>query len=58
MELNVNYSHRRSGHDYAVLTKYPDTQGQDITVSEQADFRQMEHLADLDLKFRFDRDTS
>lgn len=55
--LNVNYSHRRSGHDYAVLTKYPDTQGQDITVSEQADFRQMEHLADLDLKFRSDRDT-
>lgn len=54
LRVNANYSHRRSEHDYHVLTQYPDAY---LFTDEQADFQQREHRADISLNYRSDKET-
>lgn len=54
LRVNANYSHRRSEHDYHLLTQYPDAY---LLTEEQADFRQREHRADVKLNYRSDKET-
>lgn len=57
LKVNANYSHRRAEHDYELVTQYPQGGGNNIAVDEQSDFIQKEHLADVQLNYRSDRDS-
>lgn len=56
LKVNANYSHRQSEHDYEVVTQYPEGGGNNIAVDEQSDFMQKEHLADVQLNYRSDKE--
>lgn len=56
-KVNADYSYRSSEHDYGIVTQYPAEAGAYIVTNEHLDFLQKEHRADVNLKFRSDKET-